>query len=50
MSDGSLRMYYVGASRRDDSIAAESSATHQIGLAICTGEDLTRWQRWSAAS
>lgn len=46
MADGGLRMYYVGAAQREDRIEAEAGAAHQIGLAVCAGEDLRRWQRW----
>lgn len=50
--DGGLLMYYVGAGYRgeefDDLVEAEASAVHQIGLATCDGEDLTRWTRWQA--
>jgi hypothetical protein len=47
MEDGALRLYYVGADEREDRLEAEAGARHQIGLAVCAGGDLTRWQRWS---
>jgi len=50
--EGGLLMYYVGAGYRgedfSDLVEAEASAVHQIGLASCDGEDLTRWTRWQA--
>jgi hypothetical protein len=37
MPDGSLRLYYVGFSEQ-----AETA----IGMAVCDGKDLTRWERY----
>ena len=46
MTDSTLRLYYVGADEREDKLEAEAGATHQIGLALCDGTDLTNWKRW----
>lgn len=44
MSDGSLRMYYVGC---NEGGKTELETNHKIGLALSEGNNYLKWKRWS---
>lgn len=46
--DGRLFLYFVGATENPNPVPGqmdENAITHRFGLAVCDGEDLTRWRR-----
>lgn len=45
MSDGSWRLYYVGANETPGGYADELAMRHQIGVAVSDGANLMRWIR-----
>lgn len=48
--EGGLWLYYIGSNEAGDhQVADEMSLRHQIGLACCDGDDLTRWRRLGEA-